>query len=290
MPTQRSDRDAAREVRRSPAIPRARASGAAHRSPVDRLDARFGLSPDSRMQHIEEANPELECESGGRDGEGGSDEDEVQHSDGLRDCCVPGCNVGMLIDSTRSQHRCRECQGHFHAHCAYSINNSDDLNYCGCQHAPLIGGVQAEEPNSAPAGGAGDLSAAATTPQRREDSGGEREGEDGGDDSDVGSRRSGRRKRMPCQRSKRAREQKKSGKATGEEVSPHEAVPEYRVAAGLPTMEASDRAPAVTVHEIARLVHTLCDPDEKHKKHYDALVDWVDKRPEAENKVGRLKP
>jgi len=135
------------------------------------------------MQRIEEADPELEWESGGRDGEGGSDEDEVQHSDGLRDCCVPGCKVGTLIDSTRSQHRCRECQGHFHALCAYSINNSDDPIYCGCQQAPLIGGVQAEEPNSATAGGAGDLSAAATTPQRREDSGPWRErGKDGGDD------------------------------------------------------------------------------------------------------------
>eukprot|EP00873_Tetraselmis_striata_P043019 jgi/Tetstr1/463283/TSEL_008208.t1 len=98
------------------------------------------------------------------------------------------------------------------------------------------------------------------------------------------------RKYRNALRSKRARELKKSGKATGEEVSPHEVVPEYRVAPGLPTMEASDRAPAVTVQEIARLVHTLCDPDEKHKKHYDALVDWVDKRPEADNKVGRLKP
>eukprot|EP00873_Tetraselmis_striata_P018213 jgi/Tetstr1/438477/TSEL_027032.t1 len=29
---------------------------------------------------------------------------------------------------------------------------------------------------------------------------------------------------------------------------------------------------------------------EKHKKHYDALVDWVYKRPEADNKVGKLKP
>eukprot|EP00873_Tetraselmis_striata_P038465 jgi/Tetstr1/458729/TSEL_045118.t1 len=96
-------------------MPRARASGAADRSPVDRLDARLGLSPDSRMQRIEEADPELEWESGGRDGEGGSDEDEVQHNDGLRDCCVTGCKVVTLIDYTRSQHRCRECQGHFHA-------------------------------------------------------------------------------------------------------------------------------------------------------------------------------
>eukprot|EP00873_Tetraselmis_striata_P002818 jgi/Tetstr1/423082/TSEL_013853.t1 len=138
MPTPRSDRAAAREVRRSPAIPRARASGAADRSSVDRLDARLGLSTDSRMQRIEEADPEFECESGGRDGE-----DEVQHSDGLRDCYVTGCKVGTLFDSTRSQHRCRECQGHFHALCAYSINTSDDPNYCGCQQAPLIGGVQA---------------------------------------------------------------------------------------------------------------------------------------------------
>eukprot|EP00873_Tetraselmis_striata_P025489 jgi/Tetstr1/445753/TSEL_033401.t1 len=235
--------------------------------------------------------------------------------DGLRDCCVPGCKVGTLIDSTRR---------------------------------PLSAGSKPiEEPNSATAGGACDLiSAAATTPQRREDSGGEREGEDGGDDSDAWLEterqkkenalpyalkpkaswreplkiawvdavditnkrkkppknftklqqerwyegRAALRKYRNALRSKRAREQKKSGKATGEEVSPHEAVPEYRVAAGLPTMEASDRAPAVTVHEIARLVHTLCDPDEKHKKHYDALVDWVDKRPEADHKVGRLKP
>eukprot|EP00873_Tetraselmis_striata_P026859 jgi/Tetstr1/447123/TSEL_034561.t1 len=42
------------------------------------------------MQRIEEADHELEWESGGRDGEGGSDEDEVQHNDGLRDCCVTG--------------------------------------------------------------------------------------------------------------------------------------------------------------------------------------------------------
>eukprot|EP00873_Tetraselmis_striata_P010974 jgi/Tetstr1/431238/TSEL_002057.t1 len=95
MPTPHSDRAAARDVRRSPAIPRARASGAADRSPVDRLDARLGLSPDSRMQRIEEADPELEWESGGRDGEGGSDEDEVQHNDGLRDCCVTGCWLAL---------------------------------------------------------------------------------------------------------------------------------------------------------------------------------------------------
>eukprot|EP00873_Tetraselmis_striata_P040762 jgi/Tetstr1/461026/TSEL_006176.t1 len=74
----RPGRAAAREVRRSPAIPRARASGAADRSTVDRLDARLGLSLDSRMQRIEEADHELECESESESGTGRIVEDVRQ--------------------------------------------------------------------------------------------------------------------------------------------------------------------------------------------------------------------
>eukprot|EP00873_Tetraselmis_striata_P015998 jgi/Tetstr1/436262/TSEL_025104.t1 len=211
---------------------------------ANRLDARLGLSPDSRMQRIEEADPELECESGGRDGEGGSDEDEVQHSDGLRDCCVLGFKVGTLIDSTRR---------------------------------PLSAGSMPRSQTSRQQAVLAILAQLRLhAPQRREDSGGEREGEDGGDDSDAWLEterqkkenalpdalkpkaswrgplkiawvddvditnkrkkppkdftklqqerwyegRAALRKYRNALRSKRAREQKKSGKAIGDEVCP----------------------------------------------------------------------
>eukprot|EP00873_Tetraselmis_striata_P029041 jgi/Tetstr1/449305/TSEL_003820.t1 len=169
------------------------------------------------------------------------------------------------------------------------------------RETPLIGGVQAEKPNSATAGGAGDLSAAATTPQRREDSGGEREGEDGGDDSDawLETERQKKENALPDALKPKAswREPLKIAWVDAVDITNKRKKPPkdftklhherwYEGRAALRKYRNALRSKRA--HRAAG--YTLCDPYEKHKKHYDALVDWVDKRPEADSNVGRLKP
>eukprot|EP00873_Tetraselmis_striata_P015080 jgi/Tetstr1/435344/TSEL_024262.t1 len=84
------------------------------------------LDDDAFMRTAEEVDPDMPRDQA-------AEEDPPRDvPEGFTPCSVLPCRVGELIEAAKSQHRCRTCQGHFHAMCAAAANGSEDPNDCGC--------------------------------------------------------------------------------------------------------------------------------------------------------------
>eukprot|EP00873_Tetraselmis_striata_P011922 jgi/Tetstr1/432186/TSEL_021642.t1 len=264
------------------------------------------LDDDAFMRTAEEVDPDMPRDQA-------AEEDPPRDvPEGFTPCSVLPCRVGELIEVAKSQHRCRTCQGHFHAMCAAAANGSEDPNDCGCGKLATASPGKTTAVSISPPHGEEQVPQALLPPNAMRGQndlllawkeGAEinslaRKPPKGFDQAMSEAWYQARDARRKWRNAEAQRKRRGGGRTAGKDAtdaagndSPHDANPEYRAAAGkAPIAEATGagRAPPVKAYEICRLVHAITD--DKCKDAVDSLTVWVTNRGQLDDKQSRVHP